>query len=176
MGQWLVRRLARARAALAEAVGADTEDLVVRYHRLAWTTDTIAGLRARLDALSGAERAVTLMRLANDVDDHLDLGVLYCADAERRLREMRARRVPCVAMAEALGGPELRDALAAAYADVERADLPAMLRRTDGSSYRLPPASHQTRPRVALSHLLAWRPWRSRRRGRPENPRESEDT
>jgi len=143
---------------LAAAVGADAEDLVARYHLLPWTAASVAGLRARLDAMPDVERDVVLMRLANDLDDHVDLGVLYCNDAEARRRDMRARRAGCVEMAESLGGAVLRDELAAVYDAVDKGDVPAALRRRQGSSYRVPPASHGLRPRIVLSHLLARKP------------------
>lgn len=145
---------------LARAVGADTEDLVARYHRLAWTPESVPALRARFAAMLPIERDVILMRLANDLDDHLDLGILYCADGEVRRRHMRGRQAACLEMAEALGGALLHDELAAAYAEVDKGEVPAALRRRQGSSFRLPPASHRVSARVVLSHLLARKPWR----------------
>ncbi len=143
---------------IAAAVGADAEDLVARYHRLPWTATSVAGLRARIDAMPEVERDVVLMRLANDLDDHMDLGVLYCLDGDARRRDMRARRAACVEMADALGGPALRDELAAVFDAVDKGDVPAALRRRQGSSFRVPPASHGVRPRIVVSHLLARKP------------------
>jgi len=65
------------RATIRQEVGEEIEDLIARYTRLTWMPNTIPGIRARLDAMSPLERDVLLVRLANELEDHLDLGILY---------------------------------------------------------------------------------------------------
>ena len=147
------------RARVRAAVGPEIEDLVARYTALRWTPASIPAIRARLDAMTALERDVLLVRLANELEDHLDLGILYLGDARRRLRFMREDLPAAVEMARRLGHPGLAESLTAAFDQIERAALSPVLRRSDAESFRLPFASHRLRLRVAISHLLARSPW-----------------
>lgn len=147
------------RARIRAAVGPEIEDLVARYTALRWTPASIPAIRARLDAMTALERDVLLVRLANELEDHLDLGILYLGDAPRRLRFMREDLPAAVEMATRLGHPGLAESLTAAFDQIERAAISPVLRRSDAESFRLPFASHRLRLRVAVSHLLARSPW-----------------
>src|SRR5438876_306006 len=59
--------------------------------------------------MTSVERDVQLVRLANELEDHLDLGILYTGDAERRRQYMRTHLSLCVEMAAWLGAPELSE-------------------------------------------------------------------
>jgi (p)ppGpp synthase/HD superfamily hydrolase len=147
------------RAEIRRAVGEETEDLIACYTRLRWRR-TIPDIRARLDTMSPAERDVILVRLANELEDHLDLGILYHADEERRRGFMVADLPAAVEMAERLGFPALAKSLAETFAEVARARIVPALQRPHEESFRIPFASHRLRLRVVLSHLLARQPWR----------------
>jgi (p)ppGpp synthase/HD superfamily hydrolase len=147
------------RARVRAAVGPEIEDLVARYTALRWAPASIPAIRARLDAMTALERDVLLIRLANELEDHLDLGILYLGDAPRRLRFMREDLPAAVEMARRLGHPGLAESLTAAFDQIERAAISPVLRRSDAESFRLPFASHRLRLRVAVSHLLARSPW-----------------
>lgn len=147
------------RARVRAAVGPEIEDLVARYTALRWTPASIPAIRARLDAMTALERDVLLVRLANELEDHLDLGILYLGDARRRLRFMREDLPAAVEMARRLDHPGLAESLTAAFDQIERAAISPVLRRSDAESFRLPFASHRLRLRVAISHLLARSPW-----------------
>ncbi|HET8530764.1 MAG TPA: HD domain-containing protein [Methylomirabilota bacterium] len=148
------------RAHVRAAVGPEIEDLVARYTALRWARTTIPAIRARLDALTAVERDVLLVRLANELEDHLDLGILYLGDAPRRLRFMRDDLPAAVEMAGRLGHPGLAESLTAAFDQIERVAISPALRRGEAESFRLPFASHRLRLRVAVSHLIARSPWR----------------
>jgi len=148
------------RARVRDAVGMEIEDLVTRYTTLRWGRAEIPLIHARLDTMTTLEREVLLVRLANELEDHLDLGILYMADAERRLRFMRDDLPGAVEMAERLGYPSLATDLTAAFEETARAEVGPTLRRGDAESFRLPFASHRLRLRVAMSHLIARDPWR----------------
>lgn len=164
------------REEIRRAVGEETEGLVAQYTDLPWHADTIAKIRDRMDDMMPAERDVLLIRLANELEDHLDLGVLYLGNAERRRQYMRTHLSPCVEMAERLGARELATALSATFDEVDKAEVPASLRRSEDASFLVPPASHRARPRIVASHLIdrlrrrcqdALRAFPHRRRGRP---------
>src|SRR5690349_1318442 len=63
------------RAHVRTAVGPEAESLVDRYTSFRWRAEALPGLRAALPSLDALDRDVVLMRLANEVDDHLDLGI-----------------------------------------------------------------------------------------------------
>ena len=90
------------RQQVRRAVGAEAEELVTRYTALAWSDRTVLRLRGMLSALSADDRAVILMRLANELEDHLDLGIAYCRDAEQRRQQIRGWLHVCVDLAEEL--------------------------------------------------------------------------
>jgi len=148
------------RAEIRRAVGEEVEELIARYTRLLWQRRTIPEIRARLDAMTPVEREVLLVRLANELEDHLDLGILYLADMERRREFMHADLPAAVEMAERLGFPALAKSLTETFADVAGAEIAPGLRRGDAESIRIPFASHRRRLRVVLSHFLARQPWR----------------
>ncbi|HMB87048.1 MAG TPA: HD domain-containing protein [Methylomirabilota bacterium] len=147
------------RTRVRAAVGPEIEDLVARYTAFRWARATIPAIRAQLDAMTALERDVLLIRLANELEDHLDLGILYSGDAPRRLRFMREDLPAAVEMARRLGHPGLAESLAAAFDQIEHAAISPALRRREVESFRLPFASHRPRLRVAVSHLLARSPW-----------------
>jgi hypothetical protein len=120
---------------------------------------TIPAIRAQVDAMTALERDVLLIRLANELEDHLDLGILYSGDAPRRLRFMREDLPAAVEMARRLGHPGLAESLTAAFDQIEHTAISPALRRSEVESFRLPFASHRPRLRVAVSHLLARSPW-----------------
>jgi (p)ppGpp synthase/HD superfamily hydrolase len=148
------------RATVRAVVGVETEDLIARYTRLRWNRRTIPQIRGRLDAMTPVERDVLLVRLANELEDHLDLGILYLGDAARRREFLRADLPAAIEMAERLGAPALAARLAETFAETAGAQVDSALARAQDESYRIPFASHRLRLRVALSHLLARRPWR----------------
>jgi len=131
------------------------EDLVSRYTSLRWQADTIPKIHERLEALDSRERDVLLVRLANELEDHLDLGALYCADAARRRDRVSASLHLCVDMAKRLGFPKLASALAQAFTETLSADVPMALRRGDSGSFVVAPASYGVRWPVRLRRLLA---------------------
>ncbi len=146
------------RREVRRAVGEEVESLVARYTELAWHAGTIGGIRDSLGDMTSVERDVLLVRLANELEDHLDLGILYTGEAERRRQYMRTHLSLCVEMAAWLGAPELAEALTATFEEVAAAEVPAGLQRPEDGSFRVPPASHGTRLRVLVSHFVArWR-------------------
>jgi len=152
------------RAKVRQEVGEEVEDLIARYTRLTWRPSTLPAIRAGFDAMGPLERDVLLVRLANELEDHLDLGILYSADHKWRRAFMETDLPACVEMAERLGAPALAKRLAETFAEVSNAHVSPALRGSHGESFRIPLASHRPRLRVAVSHLLAR--WLERRPAR----------
>lgn len=142
------------REVVRRVVGSETEDLVARYHRLEWQPATVAAVYARLDSLSGDEREVLLVRLANELEDHLDLGVLYCRNASKRRDVIESSLRLCIEMAARIGQPSLAAELERVFDEVRASDVPDILRHPRDYTYLLAPASMMPRPGVTVRRLL----------------------
>jgi (p)ppGpp synthase/HD superfamily hydrolase len=139
-------------------VGPRVEDLVARYTLFDWNRNTIPSIRARVDTLTQLEREVLVIRLANEMEDHLDLGVLYCSNGEARREFIRSPLHQSVDMARSLGLTEFAAELDRLFNETLRADLPPALRNSHDYTFMQPPASHAPRPKVALRQFLDHRP------------------
>jgi (p)ppGpp synthase/HD superfamily hydrolase len=146
------------RQRVRQAVGARVEDLVARYTLFDWNRNTIPSIRERVDTLTQIEREVLVIRLANELEDHLDLGVLYCGNGEKRREYIRSPLNQSVDMARRLGLTELAAELDRRFNETLAADLPVALRNPHDYTFVQPPASHAPRPKVALRQFLDHRP------------------
>lgn len=124
------RRRDRVRAALGPAV----EALVWRYNEMPWTPAEVERIRANPAQLSPIDRLIVLMRLANELDDNLDLAMVYCAAEKDAFRDCRDGMV---ALARAISGAALADALAATYRESAGGAWAAALSLNRAFSYQL---------------------------------------
>ncbi|HXH05508.1 MAG TPA: HD domain-containing protein [Vicinamibacterales bacterium] len=142
------------RARVREAVGRDVEALIDRYDALAWNATAIPGIAARAATLEGADREALLIRLANELEDHLDLGVLYCGNADERRAAIRTSLSRCIDIARVMGYPELSAEYERVFAEIAADDIPAVLRHPHDYSYQAAPLSHRPRLHVRLRQAL----------------------
>ena len=70
-----------------------------------WKNNNISVICQGLDSLEPIEREVLLIRLANELEEYQDLGLLYCPKAKQK--RYRERHHQIVEMAEKLGFPLL---------------------------------------------------------------------
>lgn len=124
---------------IKEAVGHEAEQLIARYTSLKWQPITIPHLYRGLHSMDSVDRTVVLMRLANELEDYLDLGIWYCRNAESRLQGSRYLGPLMVQMAEILGYPFLARELARAFRETESLQIPFMLRSTHKRFFILNP-------------------------------------
>lgn len=157
------------------AVGDDVEGLVARYTRLRWDPGSMGALVDAATILRGGDRWVLLIRLANELDDHQDLGLLYVAEVERRRELVRTVVDPGIAMADRLGYPALAAELTRVAKETLTAEVPAMLRGPRDDSFVSAPASHTWRPGVVARWALAWLRQQIPRKVRGITSRESSD-
>lgn len=143
---------------LREAVGPGVEDLVARYTAFDWNKNTIPAIRERVESLTSIERDVLVIRLANELEDHLDFGVLYCGNGEKRREYIRSPLNQSVDMARSLGLTALAHELDMAFKDTLAEQLPASLRTPHDYTFVQPPASHSPRLKVAARRYLDERP------------------
>jgi (p)ppGpp synthase/HD superfamily hydrolase len=147
------RRLVRA------AVGSAIEELVYDFHRemrlerrLQVYEETRAG------ALTPNQRDCLLIDLADVMEKHLDLGVLYAGAADEFIAEARKEQSMFVAAAERLGYPQLATELTDAFAATFAAEPSQYegLQPSDGRHYLelIVPRSCFERPQVVLRRRL----------------------
>lgn len=60
-----------------EAVGEEVESLIFRYTLLPWNTISILQHENQIASLSNQERDILILKLANELEDNLDLGMAY---------------------------------------------------------------------------------------------------
>ncbi|HEX3033616.1 MAG TPA: hypothetical protein VHT73_00580 [Thermodesulfobacteriota bacterium] len=117
------------------AVGPDIEEFVAQYTALRWNVENILAIREHIDALSTKEREVLLMRIANELEDHLDLGMLYCG--KDKSAKLDASVSAIIEIAEKVGGADLANKLALVFSEANSEKIPAILRRSEISSFVL---------------------------------------
>jgi (p)ppGpp synthase/HD superfamily hydrolase len=144
------------RREVRQMVGEEVEGLIAAYSGLPWTERTLKSLQSRLPSLSNTDRSILRVRLANELEDHVDLGIRYGHDAEHRRHLIRAWLHRCVDLADELGEPRLARALAHAFQQCLAAEVHASLVTTEIASYTVPPRSYRPHVGARLRRAL-WR-------------------
>ena len=137
------------RAQVRQAVGDDAEELVLRYTLLGWNESSIPELAARAGSLEGDEASVVAMRLANLLEDYLDLGMAYCQKGAKE-KQRGPTRAAAVELAAGMGFEELAAELKRVFAEDAERSVPAALVRDARSAFTIAPLSHCRRPDLAL--------------------------
>jgi (p)ppGpp synthase/HD superfamily hydrolase len=160
------RRGSQARAKVRRAVGDDVEQLVMAYARFPWNRAAIRALAERVaaDQLSTEARELALMRLANTLDDHLDLGMVYSAKGDDAKSSSAHDHEPVIELAEKLGHPRLANELRSALEESATTTRPDVLRSAHTVSYDVVPARHRRSSRERASDALASATGGARRR------------
>ena len=153
-GRWRKGISKSARSEVERSVGTEVEQLVARYAALKWNRSTMPAVSAALNAYDAVGRTIVLMRLANEVEENLDAGVLYLPDAERR-RQADQPIVPIlVTMAEDLGNPVLASELARVFEETTSATIPTGFHQEPkGEVFLRAPTSYRKRLHVSLAQL-----------------------
>lgn len=140
------------REQVRRAVGEKVEEYVARYAALRWNPKTISAVRDGLDTLDLIDRNVLLIRLTNELEDHFDLGVLYCPNADVRKQSAKRRGLVIVDMADKLGFPTLAVELDRVFREIVSGKIPLELHSTrdQNRAYLVPPRSYQKRLSAAF--------------------------
>ena len=126
------------RVLLREAVGADVEVLIWDYHCFPWyCKEALDGHLARFDDYGEREHRLLVMRLANELEDHLDLNMAY--RGTRSFQEEIGEYGPrCVALAKQLGRIRLAGELEEVFAAHRAEWIPEELQTKKPFSYKWP--------------------------------------
>jgi hypothetical protein len=132
LGRWRKGISKASRRRVEAVVGRQVEELVAEYAALRWNRDRISAIATEMKTYDAIRRGVVLMRLANEVDEHLDGGVLFLPDAERRRGADMLLLPSLVTMAEELDYPILASELARVFGETMSSTIPAWV--PDGST------------------------------------------
>jgi (p)ppGpp synthase/HD superfamily hydrolase len=144
------------RKSVKRSVGPVIEEYVARYATLQWTPQSVPVIRKGLERMDLIDRTVLLIRLADELEDHLDLSALYCPDAGGRRAAIRELRCLKIEMAALLGFPTLAQDLARVFKETEEIEIPLELRKQAGPirSFSIVPLSCRVRLSIALRCFL----------------------
>lgn len=140
------------RTQLKGAFGQKTEEYVYRY--TLWPEEDKPSTSAAdyVNVLTPLEKDVLLIRLANQLEEYLDLGMLYSGHG-RQNKYVSDENYIFVEVAQVLGFSSLAAELKVVFDEVFSTKIPPILANITehSSSYLLPPKTHQKRFSVALS-------------------------
>ncbi|MEN8106982.1 MAG: DUF6817 domain-containing protein [Pseudomonadota bacterium] len=128
---------------MIDAVGGEVEAYVRMYTEPPWNMHSTGELPGRIDDMTPAEREVVLLRVANELEDHLNGGTLYCYNAAKHKGKLEERRELLSGLAHKLGSTVLQREIDRVFAECSRQPLvPELLQRVSRSrSYCILPES-----------------------------------
>ena len=145
------RTTQRKREFLRQRVGDEVEALISAYTDFPWNSTAIARYREQAGTLQAQERQLLLIRLANELEDQLDQGMLYCSARKADLVSSAPVQANLLEIAGYLKSANLEARLAAAFALFNTGETPVSAAAHMGrSALILPPSSK----RKALPMLL----------------------
>jgi hypothetical protein len=137
------------RAVVRTAIGFTAESLVAAYAMQRYESATVEDWLRRADVLTPTERDLALLRLANEVDEHADLGIRF-ADRGSDPAASDAVFAELAALAEKLHEFALADLLRRVASQEHDTTVPDVLRSSATRSLTTAPRSHRLRLELAL--------------------------
>lgn len=137
------------------AVSKDIEEYLARYAALSWNKQTIPVIFQHFDTLDSIDRDVLLVRLANELEEYLDFGILYCGNFKHQ-QYINYDSHLIVEMAQKLGFPALAVQLENSFKEVSSSEIPEELcnQNRQDVSFRIAPKSYQKRLLLTFCRLL----------------------
>lgn len=138
------------REQVRRAVGEPIEEYIFRYDRLPLGLQQIAAIHEHFDDLDALDRTVLLIRSANELEHHLDLGSLYFPGEKQQRghqRYMEAYGPLVVAMTERLAFRSLGAEITTAFGKIAsvKPPLEPCVRCKDTDAYLVAPGSYRQR-------------------------------
>ncbi|MEH1929764.1 MAG: DUF6817 domain-containing protein [Nostoc sp.] len=126
------------RQSVRRVVGEVTENYVAQYMALRWNESTILEFSRNLEGLSKTESYLLLIRLANELEDHLDRGILYCENVEKRLHYLKNCGDLMTEMAINLGFPTLAQEMSQVFTANLSTTITSEIKSDHAYSYLIP--------------------------------------
>lgn len=136
-------------------IGGEAEDYIARYTVFSWNEKTISTVCNSHEHLSSIEQNILLMRLANELEDHLDLDILYCRNVKQRQQYINSCGAYMLKIAENLGVSTLAAELTQVFRESTSTEIPRQLHHSSNSSFVVPPNSYHRRLSVIFRRKLA---------------------
>lgn len=140
---------AKRRAVVRGEVGPDVEDYIVRYANFEWSHRRFDAIIRALPQMEPRDREVVRMRLADKIEDHLDLGMMYCTSAPRQ-HSFQTRRDKMIEMAETLNDSHLADEWRRISAETLATEDLGVRFAPNDRSFTIPGASYRMRLPLAV--------------------------
>jgi nucleoside-diphosphate-sugar epimerase len=140
----------RLRRRMRREVGNDVEEIVWAFHEVDWESIGAPDIHLReLPSASTVLRSVLALRVANDLENHMDLALAYRRG--RRFRERIESDGAAIAqVAREFGMPTLADELATVFRDSLEEEIPAAARWDRSRGYELPTRATSRTSKAAL--------------------------
>jgi (p)ppGpp synthase/HD superfamily hydrolase len=144
------------RQKIRDVVGDAVEDYIARYTSLKWSSRALSDVGDRLDNLDQIDRDVLLIRLANELEDSLNCGVLYCSDADRRKQYIERCGQDMVEIADRLGFPALASELSRVFKEVTSTEIQRelLIISSRDRAYLVAPRSYHMRLSFVFCHTI----------------------
>lgn len=143
------------RRAVRKAVGVECEQIIESYGTRKWGLKDLASLIASRTPLAPLDEAVSIIKLSDVLEDHLDDGMRYSPrkGLPENQDKMADWRAAAMALAIRLGRSPLIDGLHEAFVSDENARVPSFLHTLYPGSFVLAPKSHRARASMLLGRL-----------------------
>lgn len=128
--------------AVTAAVGAEIEFLIARYTAFPWNLQSMQKTLEEAATLTPVNQHIVLMRLANDLEDHLDQGMLYCQKFETA--PVAEEIALALEIGHVLGHSSLAEELRQTFQQSATVHVPSILKRTENASFNSLPKPHST--------------------------------
>ena len=151
------------RAAVRAVIGAEAEALVAEYAALGYSVCTISDWQRRVRTLSPFEHDLVVLRLANEVDEHTDLGTRYSDRGGHPMSSDSAFEAMIV-LGRGVDEQTLVSLMERMRDVGNGVSVPAALRSRTSESETIAPRSYRLRPAIAVPMAIrrAARPMRRR--------------
>lgn len=115
---------------IVDSVGCKVETYIRMYHELSWNKHNALKLLDQTDGMKQIEREVVLLRVANELEDHLDCGTLYCYSAAKHKGKLEERRKLLSDLSCRLGFTDLQHEIDRVFAEcANQPVVPELLQR-----------------------------------------------
>lgn len=121
------------RKKIRAVVGSEVEEYIAKYTALEWTEYSIPTILEQISTLEAIDQQVLLIRLANELEEYLDLGILYCGD-DKYQRYINHNGEMIILIAERLGSPELAAELKQAFKETTSSNVSYRLKNQNSQS------------------------------------------
>jgi (p)ppGpp synthase/HD superfamily hydrolase len=143
------------RKRIRNAIGETAEQYVYKFASRRWNAAGLRQTRAQLQDMPELDRHVVLLYVAEQLEKHLDLEILYRGDYEQRCRHYRQNGPLLVDMAQQLGYPGLSRQLQEAIEKTLGSTIPGELRSRDDHRFSYLSIPESCRRKRMVPALLA---------------------